>query len=48
MYAIRSYYGFALGQVAGDFQVQAQRGQVVAQQVVKLAGDAHALAKGVV
>ena len=36
--------GLALGQVAGDFQVQAQRGQVVAEQVVQFARDAHALA----
>ena len=34
----------ALGQVAGDFQVQAQRGQVVAEQVVQFPGDAQALA----
>ena len=33
----------ALGQVAGDFEVQAQRGQVVAEQVVQFARDARAL-----
>ena len=33
----------AFGEVAGDFQVQAQRGEVVAEQVVQLARDAGAL-----
>ncbi|KAG1320819.1 hypothetical protein G6F63_014078 [Rhizopus arrhizus] len=33
----------AVGQVAGHFQVQGQRGQLVAQQVMQLARDARAL-----
>ncbi len=34
----------AFGEVAGHFEVEAERGQVVAEQVVQFAGDAHALA----
>ena len=35
--------GIAFDQVAGDFEVQGQRGQVVADQIVQFARDAHAL-----
>ena len=35
--------GLAFDQMVGDFEVQAQRGEVVAEQVVQLAGDAGAL-----
>ncbi|MCY1457549.1 hypothetical protein D9M71_748540 [compost metagenome] len=34
--------GLAFSDMAGHFQIQAQRGQVVAEQVVQLAGNAGA------
>ena len=41
--ALHVIQGLALGQVPGDLQVQGQRGQLVAQQVMQFARNAGAL-----